>query len=102
MKAAGYVKKRRPRKQLPKSVRAAVKIAAATVLSVALVFFTLDYLRINRYGEPPIFCVPVFEYDNGSIDYYGLFYKVWMDYNPFEDETEYHVTLWFLPKFWSI
>jgi hypothetical protein len=102
MKAAGYVRKKRGKKRLPRSVLMALRIVAVIVLSVAAVFFTLDYLRINRHKEPPLFCVPVFEYADGSVDYYGLFYKVWMDYDPFYDETEYFATLWFLPKFWSI
>ena len=77
------------------------KIIAAVcgaVLSVALAFFSVDLVRAKKNNQPPIFCVPVIEYENGSADYCGLFYKVWKDNNPFEDETRYYMGFWFLPK----
>ena len=99
MKAAGYLKNKKP---LPKAVRLALKITLAVILTLAAAFFTLDYYRIKKYREPPVFCVKAIEYDNGSIDYYGLFYKVWMDYDPFEDKTEYYATFWLFPKAFSV
>ena len=77
------------------------KIIAAvcgTVFAIALCFFSVDLVRAKKNNQPPIFCVPVIEYENGSEDYYGLFYKVWKDYNPFEDETRYYMGFWLLPK----
>ena len=82
------------------------KRAALIIISVILVaagcFFATDLIRAKQYKLPPVFCVPVIEYDNGSVDYYGLFYKVWEDYHPFEKTTDYYVGFWFVPKFWSI
>ena len=74
----------------------------SAVLAAAVCFFTADLIRAKQYKLPPRFCVPVIEYDNGSVDYYGLFYKVWADHNPFEDTTDYYVGFWLVPKFWSI
>ena len=69
---------------------------------IAASFFTIDYLRIKRYKTPPFFCIPVYEYENGSTDYYGIGYKIWKDYDSFDNETEYYITFWILPKFWHI
>lgn len=74
----------------------------ALVMLVSLAFFGVDLIRVKQCGLPPMFCVPVIEYENGSEDYYGLFYKVWKDYNPFEDETHYFMGFWFLPKNFNI
>ncbi|MBQ8780778.1 MAG: hypothetical protein IJZ72_03810 [Oscillospiraceae bacterium] len=80
-----------------------VKIAiTAVILCTAAGFFTSDLIRVKQYKLPPRFCIPVIEYDNGSVDYYGLFYKVWKDYDPFEETTEYYVSFWLVPKFWNI
>ena len=74
----------------------------AAVLVMAAGFFTTDLIRAKQYKLPPRFCVPVIEYENGSVDHYGLFYKVWEDYDPFEETTNYYVGFWLVPKFWSI
>jgi hypothetical protein len=85
------------------SRRKIVIIAAAlTVIVIAAGFFTTDLIRAKRYGLPPVFCVPVIEYENGSTDYYGLGYKVWKDYHPFDETTTYYVGFWLVPKFCSI
>ncbi len=77
------------------------KIIAAvcgSVLTLSLAFFSVDLIRAKKNNLPPIFCIPVVEYENGSEDYYGLFYKVWKDSNPFENETRYYMGFWLLPK----
>ncbi len=102
MKAAGYVPKKRVKKPLSKRTKLFLKIFISALLLTAVSFFTADYLIVKRNKKPPVFSIKVYEYDNGSADYYGLFYKVWEDYDPFDDETEYFLTFWLFPKFWSI
>lgn len=79
-----------------------VAVIIAALLIIAAGFFTTDLIRAKRYRLPPVFCIPVIEYDGGSTDYYGLGYKVWADYHPFDESTEYYVGFWLIPKFWSI
>ncbi len=76
-------------------------IFAAFIIMISS-FFAYDFLKIKRYKQPPVFCIPVYQYDNGSVDYIGFGYKIWKDYDPFDNKTEYYVTLWILPKFWHI
>ncbi len=89
-----------------KSVKSRRRRVIAIILSVLLItaagFFAADLIRAKRYNLPPLFCVPIIEYDNGSVDYYGLGYKVWKDYHPFDKTVNYYVGFWFIPKFWSI
>lgn len=73
-----------------------------TVIAAAVSFFVTDLIRTKQYGKPPVFCIPVIEYDNGSIDYCGLGYKVWKDYHPYDKTTEYYIGFWFIPKFVKI
>ena len=75
---------------------------AVVVLLTAAGFFVTDLVRVKQYKLPPLFCVPVIEYDNGSVDHYGLGYKVWEDYHPFDKTVEYYIGFWFIPKFVSI
>ena len=75
---------------------------AVVVLLTAAGFFVTDLVRVKQYKLPLLFCVPVIEYDNGSVDHYGLGYKVWEDYHPFDKTVEYYVGFWFIPKFVSI
>ena len=86
------------------SVKTRKRIAAvcAGVFGAAFILFTVDLVRIKQQERPPLFCVPVIKYENGSEDYYGLFYKVWKDYDPFDRETEYYMGFWFIPKNFSI
>ena len=86
------------------SVSARKKIAAVcgVVIGIAFLLFTVDLIRVKQKELPPLFCVPVIKYENGSEDYYGLFYKVWKDYDPFDRETEYYMGFWFIPKNFSI
>ena len=106
MKTSRLKRVRQEERKRNKTVSAkAKKITAAVcaaVVSVALVFFSVDLIRAKKNNQPPMFCISVIEYSNGSEDYYGLFYKVWKDYNPFENETRYYVGFWFLPKNFNI
>ncbi|MGN0667351.1 MAG: hypothetical protein ACI4KF_12605 [Huintestinicola sp.] len=74
--------------------------AVLAVLAVLLtVFVATDTVRTKLYGTDPLFCVKAVEYSDGvSADFYGLGYKIWRDYDPFEDSTEYYISLWILPK----
>lgn len=74
-----------------------VFICTLAVLSAG--FFTTDLIRAKRYKLPPVFCITVMNYENGSKDHYGLGYKVWEDYDPFDDTTDYYVGFWLIPKF---
>ncbi len=79
-----------------------IAAAVSAVIFILAAFFATDLIRTKRYGLPPVFCVPVIEYGNGSADYYGLGYKVWKDYHPFDETVDYYVGFWLIPKFWSI
>ena len=81
----------------PRQWKATV-IVCSVILGIALILFSADLLRAKKNNLPPLFCYPVIEYENGSVDYYGLFYKVWKDYDPFDDETRYYMGFWFIPK----
>ena len=67
------------RQDKPLTVKQWKTIAAVCggVLMIALCFFSVDLVRAKNYG---------------------LFYKVWKDYNPFENETRYYMGFWLLPK----
>ena len=102
MKSSRLKKARREEQQRVKAISPrqwkAIAIVCGVVLSIAVILFSVDLLRAKQKNLPPRFCYPVIEYENGSVDYYGLFYKVWKDYDPFDDETRYYVGFWFIPK----
>lgn len=83
-------------------IRKIIAVVCASVFCIALLLFSVDLVRAKKNNLPPLFCFPVIEYENGSADYYGLFYKVWKDHDPFEDETRYYVGFWFIPKSFGI
>ncbi len=89
---------RKRNRQLSPKKRKAIAVICAAVLLIAAAMFSVDLLRAKRDNLPPLFCVPVIEYENGSTDYWGLFYKVWKDYDPFEDRVRYYVGFWLIPK----
>ncbi len=82
--------------------RLIVTIIVSVIAAAAISFFVTDLIRTKQHGLPPVFCIPVIEYDNGSVDYYGLGYKVWEDYHPFDKTVNYYVGFWFIPKFINI
>ena len=93
---------RKRNKTLSPKMRKIIAVVCITILGIAAALFSVDLLRAKKNNQPPLFCYPVIEYDNGSIDYYGLFYKVWKDYDPFDNETRYYVGFWFVPKNFNI
>ncbi|MCM1022999.1 MAG: hypothetical protein NC395_02950 [Prevotella sp.] len=101
LKIARREERRRNRTLSPKA-RKIIAIVCAVIVGIAAALFSVDLIRAKKNNQPPLFCVPIIEYDNGSTDYLGLFYKVWKDYNPFEDETRYYVGFWFVPKAFGI
>ncbi len=88
---------RKRNRQLSPQKRKAVAVICGAVLFIAAAMFSVDLIRAKRYNLPPLFCIPVMEY-GGSTDYWGLLYKVWKDYDPFEDSTRYYVGFWLIPK----
>ncbi len=89
---------RKRNRQLSSKKRKAIAVICGTVLFIAAAMFSTDLIRAKRYNLPPVFCVPVIEYENGSTDYLGLFYMVWKDCDPFEDRVRYFVGFWLIPK----
>lgn len=88
-----------------KSKGKSLKKRIAVVCVLLVIFgglFTADLLRAKRYSLPPLFCICGMDYENGSREYYGLGYKVWEDYHPFDKTTKYYVGFWFIPKFCRI
>lgn len=101
LKLARNEERKRKRAMSPKR-RRITAIICAVILGISAVLFTVDLFRAKKSNLPPLFCYPVIEYGNGSTDYYGLFYKVWKDYDPFEGETRYYLGFWFVPKSFNI
>ena len=101
LKLARKEEQKRNRTVSPK-VRKITAIICTVIFGIAISLFSVDLIRAKKNNQPPMFCYPLIEYENGSTDYYGLFYKVWKDYDPFEDETRYYVGFWFIPKSFNI
>lgn len=101
LKLARREERRRNRAMSPK-LRKAIAVVYAVILGISLIFFSVDFFRAKRRNQPPLFCVPIIEYENGSADYLGLFYKVWKDHDTFEDETRYYMGFWFIPKYFKL
>lgn len=97
LKLARREERIRSRAVSPKA-RKITAVICTVIFVIALALFSVDLIRAKKNNQPPLFCCPLIEYDNGSADYYGLFYKVWRDYDPFENETRYYVGFWFIPK----
>lgn len=82
-----------------------IGIILAVIVVIGIVFFAVDYNRVNK-KEKPIFCINIATYrDGGSKEYLGLGYKIidfhrvggymqtkigtwFMDYKDFSDEYE--------------
>ena len=81
-------------------MRAAKKISAKRAFIVLLCtlavlsagFFATDLVRAKRYKLPPVFCITVIDYGNGSKDHY----------DPFDRTTDYYVGFWLIPKFFCL
>lgn len=64
-------------------------------LLLALIFFAIDYLRIQKQ-EKPIFCILKDEVnDGGTKIYLGLGYKV-IDFNTLEGFDDIKIGTWFI------
>lgn len=81
------------------SAKRAFIVLLCTLAVLSAGFFVTDLVRAKRYKLPPVFCFTVIDYGNGSKDHYGLGYKVWEDYDPFDRTTDYYVGFWLIPKF---
>lgn len=79
-----------------RQIKLAVFCAAVVIISA---MFTTDTIRVKYYDVPPVFCIASGPLSDGvSMDYYGIGYKIWKDTDPFEGVTDYHITLWILPR----
>jgi hypothetical protein len=70
-----------------------ILIIAATAAADYLCFLT---------ETPPRFALPLISYENGSIDYYGVGYKIFKDVNNLSGEVHYYYNAWFVPKFFYV
>ncbi|MBQ6817707.1 MAG: hypothetical protein IJO27_04675, partial [Bacilli bacterium] len=72
-----------------------VIIFFAMLVVLIAVFFVVDYSRVKNQ-ELPVFCIKssVME-DGGTVEYYGLGYKV-IDFNTIEDFDEIKIGTWFM------
>ncbi len=53
-----------------------ISVIISIIFIIAVIFFLVDYIRVKD-NEAPIFSVPLIKYqDGGSIEYFGLGYKV--------------------------
>ncbi len=89
-------------KTVAKKKNKAKMITLIAILTFIVGFFATDFVRTKMFDKPPVFSVQIIDYQNGSYDYYGLGYKIWEDYHPVLDTTEYYFGFWFVPKFVKI
>lgn len=78
-----------------KNVFKIIFITIGIFLSLALIFFAIDYLRIQKQ-EKPIFCILKDEVnDGGTKIYLGLGYKI-IDFNTLEGFDGIKIGTWFI------
>lgn len=80
-----------------KKVVKIIIIALAVMIAISLIFFLIDYSRVQK-KEKPIFCIesPSGEAnDGGTIEYLGLGYKV-IDFNMLTGYDEMKIGTWFM------
>ena len=74
------------------------KIDVVIILAVILlisILITVDCIRVNN-GDKPVFCVFKDMYlDGGTIEYYGLGYKI-IDYNVIDGYEGFKLGTWFM------
>lgn len=76
-----------------KKVIKVLLIIIISILVLALVFFALDYSRVQD-GKKPIFCIPLGYYlDGGTTEYFGLGYKV-IDFSRLSGYDEIKIGTW--------
>ena len=72
-----------------------IGISLIILVILALIFFTVDYIRVQKQ-EKPIFCIsnPAGIYnDGGTIEYFGLGYKI-IDFNMLNGYDEMKIGSW--------
>lgn len=70
-------------------------IILGIIFIIGIVFFTIDYNRVQKQ-EKPIFCLNVTTYkDGGTKEYYGLGYKV-IDFHTLEGFDDVKIGTWFM------
>ena len=64
-----------------------------SILILALIFFAVDYSRVQN-GKKPIFCISLGMYlDGGTVEYFGLGYKV-IDFSRLSGYDEIKIGTW--------
>lgn len=70
-------------------------IILGILILLALIFFAIDYSRVQKQ-EKPLFCIKVETYrDGGTKEYYGLGYKI-IDFNMLDGYDEIKIGTWFM------
>lgn len=73
----------------------AIGVIVGVIIVLGIVFFAIDYNRIQKQGKP-IFCINVATYrDGGTKEYYGLGYKV-IDFHTLEGFDDIKIGTWFM------
>ena len=68
-------------------------IIIVLIVVLALIFFAVDYLRVQN-DKKPIFCITLGGYsDGGTVEYFGLGYKV-IDFNRLSGYNEKKIGTW--------
>ena len=65
-----------------------------TIVIVAVVMITIDYVRVTKFEYTPLFAIKTLELkDGGTTEYMGLGYKV-IDYNQIQGRRDIEIGLW--------
>ena len=72
-----------------------VGIVLGIIVVLGIIFFTIDYSRVQKQ-EKPIFCINIATYtDGGTKEYYGLGYKV-IDFHTLAGFDDIKIGTWFI------
>lgn len=78
-----------------KKIIKVVGIILGIIVVLGIVFFTIDYSRVQKQ-EKPIFCINIATYkDGGTKEYYGLGYKV-IDFHTLAGFDDIKIGTWFM------
>lgn len=73
-----------------------VIVILGILIIVGLIFFAVDYSRVTN-NTPPIFCIKTAPHiDDGSIEYFGLGYKVNNYLDSASPNTVFRIGTWFM------
>ncbi|MDR0992095.1 MAG: hypothetical protein LBL87_04240 [Ruminococcus sp.] len=78
-----------------------IRIIVIGLIIIIAATAAADYLGF-LIKTPPRFALPLISYENGSVDYYGLGYKIFSDVNNLSGEVHYYYNAWFVPKFFYV